>query len=211
MTHTDEQLHSKVADYYSIRLLEHGPTARGVDWKDRDSQILRFDMLRAVGDMDGASVLEVGCGTGHLLEFLESRGIATDYTGLDISPAMVDTARSSCPQGRFITGNLSALSPAKRYDFVLASGVFHVSLDVPDRDWWDYIRRTLQQMYSRCRIAMAFNMVTNDVDYRSPNLFYADPQETLSFCCDELSADTTLLQDYPLYEFTVYVYRPPSA
>jgi SAM-dependent methyltransferase len=51
---------------------------------------------------EGLSVLEVGCGTGHLLAVLKpSRGV-----GVDISPAIIDEARARHPDLEFICGDI---------------------------------------------------------------------------------------------------------
>ena len=45
------------------------------------------------------------------------------------------------------------------------------------------------------------------VDYQSDDLYYANMGETLEFCQKMLSRYVVLRHDYPLYEYTVYVYR----
>src|SRR4051794_16396855 len=47
-------------------------------------------ILRALGDLRGARVLELGCGDGGLLPYLVDQG--GEVTGLDISPAMTEVA-----------------------------------------------------------------------------------------------------------------------
>jgi hypothetical protein len=49
--------------------------------------------------------------------------------------------------------------------------------------------------------------MSDHVDFRSDDLFYSDAGETLDFCRRELGRFVTLRHDYPLYEYTVYVYR----
>ena len=58
-----------------------------------------------------------------------------------------------------------------------------------------------------CRSGIAFNLITDQVDFREPQLFYADPTETLDFCRRALSRHVVIRHDYPLYEYTTYVYR----
>ena len=57
---SDESLLRTVAAYYAGRLLEHGETARGVDWNSESSQALRFDtLLELCRGGDGFSLLEL--------------------------------------------------------------------------------------------------------------------------------------------------------
>ena len=62
---------------------------------DQDRQYMRF-LISA-----GARVLDLGCGTGDLLAALEpSLGV-----GIDLSPAMIDRARSKYPDLKFYIGD----------------------------------------------------------------------------------------------------------
>ena len=75
-----------VVAHYERRLAEYGPNARGMDWKDEDSQRLRFEILCDVCDLDGLELCEIGCGAGHLFDHLEERGTKATYRGVDLSP-----------------------------------------------------------------------------------------------------------------------------
>ena len=70
-------------------------------------------------------ILELGCGSGIVSEFLAGHG---DVTGIDQSPVGVQTARSRT-RGRFLVGVLPALPPDER-DFdlcVLTQVIEHFS------------------------------------------------------------------------------------
>jgi len=56
------------------------------------------------------SLLEIGCGGGYYSEILEAMVAGgVDYTGIDYSAAMVETARAAFPRQRFETGDATAL------------------------------------------------------------------------------------------------------
>ena len=68
---------------------------------------------------EGASVLEIGCGTGTLLNALRpSRGL-----GVDISPAMVEIAAAKFPSLRFRVADAEAFDPGERFDYVIVPDV----------------------------------------------------------------------------------------
>lgn len=74
----------------------------------------------------GMSVLEIGCGTGDLLDTLApSRG-----TGLDISPKMVEIARSKHPDLTFVVGDAQDLPLSETFDYVILSDVIGYLEDV---------------------------------------------------------------------------------
>ena len=65
----------------------------------------------------GASVLEIGCGTGDLLHALRPRrGL-----GIDLSPRMVEIARRKYPDLEFSVGDVEVLDIEERFDYVLLS------------------------------------------------------------------------------------------
>jgi SAM-dependent methyltransferase len=81
---------------------------------------------------DGARVLEVGCGPGHLSTRLGRHGI--DVTGLDLDPAMIARARANTDRagnrgGRrpsFLVGNVAALAfPDRSFDLVVSTLSMH--------------------------------------------------------------------------------------
>lgn len=195
-----------VARYYAGRLAAHGATPRGVDWNSAESQELRFTKLLTLchGDLD-ASMLDYGCGYGALAARLRSEGYGGDYVGFDLSPEMVHAAGLAQPltNGRF-TADPKTLRPA---DYVLASGIFNVRLDVATADWERHIRDTLDAMAALGTKGFAFNMLTRyaDADRMRPDLYYADPAAWLTYCMDRFSRDVAMLHDYGLFEFTMIV------
>jgi SAM-dependent methyltransferase len=67
----------------------------------------------------GASVLEIGCGTGDLLQAVQPRR----GCGIDISPRMVEIARGKYPGLEFAVGDVEALDIQERFDYVILSDV----------------------------------------------------------------------------------------
>ncbi len=207
---SDSVLGAAVVDHYENALRRHGPSARGMDWKDEASQRLRFAVLCEGCDLRDKSVHEIGAGAGHLVDFLAGRGIDAAYSGSDLSGKMVAAARARHPEVSFERRDLLRDPRLERFDVVLASGVFNVKLHHSDEEWWRYVRKMIHAMFALCREVTAFNLMTDQVDFRSETLFYANPADILDFCRHELSRYVTLRLDYPLHEYTVHVYRAPN-
>lgn len=62
------------------------------------------------------SILDVGCGTGSHARSLLDLGFSVD--GIDLEPMFVEIARSKCPEGTFIVGDMTRLDLPGRYDVV---------------------------------------------------------------------------------------------
>ena len=198
-----------VVAHYESRLREHGPTARGMDWRDERSQALRFAMLVDGLELAGRSLHDVGCGSGELYAFLRERGLDVDYRGSDLSEAMILAARARHPGVTFEHADLlhDELAPS---DVLVTSGLFHVKLAASEADWGAFVRDMVRRMFALCRHAIAFNLMSDQVDFRVPELAYTSPAETLAFCQRELSRQVRLRHDYPLHEYTVHVHREPT-
>jgi SAM-dependent methyltransferase len=195
----------RVADYYTGKLREHGPTHQGVDWNSADSQLLRFEQfMRVIPSGERVSVLDYGSGYGAFAEFLEDcDGVElAGYIGYDVSEEMVAIARerSSWP---FTTAR-DELTPA---DVTVASGVFNVRVDTDEETWRDYTLETIRELAELSRRALAFNMLTSysDPDRMTDRLYYGDPVFYFDWCKRNLSRQVALLHDYGLYEFTMLV------
>jgi SAM-dependent methyltransferase len=207
----EERILETVERYYSGRFAEHGTTARGVDWNSVESQEIRFAQLaRVCPTGQPFTLLDYGCGYGALLPFLRERGLAVDYTGFDLSAAMLEHGRA-CFAGedgvRFV-GSDDALEPA---DVVVASGIFNVRLDVDADSWHAYVLATVRRLAALSRRAFAFNCLTSyaDPERMRPDLYYGDGPEFFDFTKRELAREVALLHDYGLWEWTLTAWKAP--
>ena len=202
-----QRLKHSVLDHYESKLREHGPTARGMDWKDEASQQLRFELLCGICDLNGKSIHEIGAGAGHLCDFLLGRDINADYSGSDLSLAMVDEASCRHPEIQFDQRDILLDADLPTYDVIVCSGLFHVMLDNDEDSWWSFVCDVVRRMYGICHVGIAFNMITDHVDFRAEKLYYSNPGRMLDFCRSELSRYVVIRHDYALFEYTMYVYR----
>ena len=187
---------------YADRLERLGTTVQALGWRDRAQQYLRFEILANIDDLDGKSVLDVGCGFGDLLAYLMDAGKRIEYTGIDISPDMVSEAQSRYPSARFECLDLSQQKVEGQFDYVVESGVFNHKV----HDNEQFVRDMLSAMFDHCSLGVAANMMTSHVDYRDEYLHYYDPGEILEYT-RQLSRYAVIRHDYPLYEFTLFVYK----
>jgi len=73
-----------------------------------------------------ASVLEIGCGGGHLLELLPNR----DVVGIDISEKQISAARTRVAHGEFHVMSGEDLKLDRTFDFVVISETLNFAADV---------------------------------------------------------------------------------
>lgn len=197
----------KVTEYYTEKIHQYGATPQGVDWNSESSQLLRFEVLLRMADTGRPfTVNDYGCGYGALVDYLQTRGLSFQYTGYDLSTAMIAHAERrhrGRPNCRF-WGEEIHVPPA---DYTLASGIFNVKLDTAEKEWMDYITRAIGKMAEVSNRGFGFNFLSvySHPERRRPDLHYADPLYWFHYCKQNLSPFVVLFHDYPLYEFTLWV------
>ena len=189
---------------YNERLERYGKDPKTLGWM-KDRQEIRFEALTAVGDLGGCSVLDVGCGFGDLLGFLQKRGIEVKYRGWDINPDLVEIARDEYPGGSFDVVDISEYCGDIDADYVIASGVFNHEIS----DNTAFIRESLTTMADIANRGVAADFLSTYVDYMVEDAYYADPKKIFDFC-KNLSMRVSLRHDYLPYEFCLYVYSEDS-
>lgn len=206
--HKDEaNIHALVEAYYTDKLVTHGSTARGVDWKDTSGQQKRFNQLLRIVERDKPFTIgEVGCGYGALAPYLIAHGFDADYIGCDLSDQMITAARhlhGDLPKVSFVVGS----DVGRRTDYVVASGIFNVRFGYDDATWCNYVTTTVDQMARSARIAVAFNLLTGfaDTHRKEQRLWYPDPGEFLGGLIRHYGFRVALFHDYDLYEYTVAI------
>ena len=210
MSHLNESPQMKitlqaVGEYYSQKVVAFGATAKGADWRDEQSQILRFAELAKILKSDKyASVCDLGCGYGAFARFLRSSGHVGDYEGVDVSDKMIGKARQILGDDercRLILGD----RPSNKADYVCASGIFNVKLGADPVAWEQHICNLIDVMADNAVKGVAFNCLTaySDADLMQDYLHYASPSKMLEYCARKHSRWIELVHDYGLFEFTI--------
>lgn len=189
---------------HSIMMYGHDPQA--LYWANREVQELRFDVLLSCGVQRGDSVLDVGCGFADLYHYMRNQGLDVDYTGLDLSPDMIEAARDRSPELPLFQGELFDFNPPEQsYDWVLLSG----ALNEPLKDDGLYVREMLPRLYATCRKGLAFNLLNGDhawTERERYSLHAYKPDEIIQQI-NVLSAYTKLRTDYLQTDASYFVWR----
>ena len=72
------------------------------------------------------AVLDLGCGNGRLSKFLRTKNYTGEYVGIDISPRLIETAKKTFPNEKFIETSMTFLPiKSESIDLVIASASIH--------------------------------------------------------------------------------------
>lgn len=199
--------------YYEPRLYSQ---ARGKDdheivgWESREAQNLRFEVLYQNVPLRNRKLLDVGCGVGSLLAFLNERDPALaasgmEYTGIDILENMVREAKNRNPQGNFLTGDVfsSVLLKPASYDIVFSSGLFNLN----QGDNYDFFRKAFQKLCDLSKETVVLNLLHTRSSDKEDKYFYYHPDEVRSlvggFCGGEKNIQ--VIDEYLPNDFTMIV------
>lgn len=201
----------KLKTHYRQLLDKFGDSAESAQYSSRESQERRFEVLAQIADLNGASILDFGCGAGHLATFLTSKNVKFTYTGVDVVEEFFEIARKKSPAGsRF--GFLEDFAYEK-FDYVFISGVFNNKR----RGNRTFYQETLKKLFGMCTKGVAFNMMSLYVDYQAPGLFYESPERAFRFVKKELTPFVQLRHDYEVkpgvipFEFAIYAFKMPAS
>jgi len=203
MSSNDE---NKIAAIYNGRLKQGLPDFKTVGWGSKSSQYLRFKILSEIDDLKGAKVLDVGCGLGELYYFFEKNDFKIQsYKGIDISEELIKEARkrfSIEKKASFDYLNIDKVMGEGIYDYIFLSGSINLKME----NNLSFAKMALNRMYSLCRKGIACNFLSSYVDFSLAKDHHYSPEELFSYS-KKLSNRVVLRHDYPLYEFTIYIYK----
>jgi 2-polyprenyl-3-methyl-5-hydroxy-6-metoxy-1,4-benzoquinol methylase len=192
--------------HYKKLYEQFGDTPQAVQYSDEASQNARFQALIEIADLEGKSILDFGCGAGHLGTYIERQGINCSYHGVDILEEFIDLCRNKFPNSKF--GMIDSFDN-ERFDYIIISGVFNNKIT----DNRSFYQNTIKKLFKMCRHGIAFNLMSSYVDFFDENLFYEKPENVFSFMKTEVTQYVIIRNDYEVkkgvipFDFTVYGYR----
>lgn len=185
---------------------QYGYSPQALQWTSKQTMDNRFEALTRCLDFENKSVLDVGCGFGDIIPFIEKKTKKFDYLGVDLVEEIVLEARKQYPNYKFIVGDYFADPMKKKFDIVLTSGTLNGNLGF---ETLSFRLKVIEVMWRHANEVCAFNMLgshpqpRNDPGYL---VHYADSLEILSFCLT-LTPKLVFIQDYDPEDFTIVMCR----
>ncbi len=203
---------NSIKNYYEKTLLKHKEGHKAVNWNSKSSQYLRFKKICEVGNLQNKKILDVGCGLGHLVNYLNINKKKVDYIGIDISQKMISKARRlESKNKKFYCKDILKIKKSDlkllHADYVVNCGLFTVKDDFNSKEWWMIIQKILKNMYKLSKIGIAFNLMKFNVDYKDKHLHYQSIDKLIFFLEKNISKKIIIKNDYNLWEYTCLVYK----
>ncbi|MBI2442326.1 MAG: class I SAM-dependent methyltransferase [Candidatus Levybacteria bacterium] len=189
-------------DYYQSGIID--------GWEEHD-KVYNFGHLfkiakKAKMSLCNASVLDVGCGTGDIIPYLQKQGVKK-YIGIDIYKPALRIAKKKYPQETFVLidildttssssrtrrsrftvplkarlafGGKSGMTTNK-FDFVLSSGA--ISIKLKSLDNYEFLEAMVRKMWKMSRHGLAFNVLTDEDIAPAKHLFYYSIEKVRKLC-----------------------------
>lgn len=193
----------KLIQFYENHVEKYDNDVRSLAWGSRESQEKRFEIFSKHLELSTKSVLDVGCGLGDFKTYLGKNNIDCEYIGIDITKSMIDIAKKNHPDCRFYVGDIRQASLSnEKPDFVVASGIFNLTIEDHENFIWDSIKT----MFDLAKVGIAFNIMSVNAPIKNDDNFYADPVEYLEKCL-EISKFSMVDHTYMIHDFTVVMYK----
>lgn len=202
MNYSDKE---EIRSRYRSRLNKYGAGIEALASGTEERRTIRFDVLTKVGIVDGSSVLDVGCGFADYFDYANELGINIQYTGIDIVPELIQSAKNSKPEIDLEVRDLQESPyPPGSFDYVISSQVFNYRFSKQKNE--QLVKEMLKLMYETARHGVAVDFLTSYVDFQQDELFYYEPEELFRYS-KSLTKRVSLKHDHPLFEFCLYLYK----
>jgi SAM-dependent methyltransferase len=187
------------------RMLDiYGPySAEALHWKNETSQFLRYDIFSQIGELEGASLLDMGAGLGDLYGYLKKKGYRKiNYLGVEVLPDFVKSAKEKYPDARFLVGDLLSFKPDKKYDYVISCGALNVKIGDMER----LVKKAIKRLFDMCNTGCAFNLLSENARFKDSSLYNYNPLKIIKYCM-QLTPYITYRHDYLDNDFTIFMYK----
>ena len=189
----------QIRNFYDPWMDGTGSNASRLAWNNTYNQYIRFDILRKNIRLNDLSLLDVGCGFGDLLDYLNKNQIRIEYTGVDILKRTVLIARRLHPTATFYNIDIfKEDDQIKNHDIVFASGTFN--LDVGNND--EFIKRVIEVFHSKSNKYFCFNLLHERSEDKEKYYYYTSPKNILALLND-YPCEVKIVDDYLNNDFTV--------
>ncbi len=187
---------------YKNLLAKHGDDLKSIQMS-QDGQLFRFKKLLEIGDLNGKSILDIGCGRADLYDYLRHEIKDFKYTGIDIVPELTKVAQSKYPDANIHCRDILEDPIDDTFDYIFISMV--INNNIPNMEV--FAKQLLNVAFKMANVGLGFNFVSSYVNHKNPNGINHDPVEMFDFCLNELSKQVTISHHYQRCDVSVFVYK----
>lgn len=191
-----------IENYFNTNAIKHKQSIESLNWGSKRTQEIRFHIFSEIANLEGKSILDVGCGFGDFCTFLQKKlGLKIDYTGVDISKEIVTQAKAKNPDLEILHLNILE-EQIGQFDYVVGSGIHNIKLE----DNYGFFQTMLEKMFSLAKEGVATNFIYKGETEFDAHIFAYEQEKILSMA-QKLSPFLELRSDYLPHDMTLFLYK----
>ena len=174
-------------------------------WKPRtgDYEHTGWELADEINQLNPERVLDVGCGLSNYYEYLISKKFIGEYIGIDVSLEMLEISKLKFPKNLYMCGELEEIqAELKEVDFIVSSQTFNRKLHFSDN--YEEIESFIKSAVDIARHGVAFDLMSDHVDFFEEKHFYYSPERIFQFCKKEFKK-VNLFHDLEGFEFVIQI------
>ena len=192
-----------VRAYHNERIARFGvSSAKSLGWRDENAQGQRFEQISEIGNLNGKTMLDIGCGHGDLFNFIRKIYPRLIYCGLDQEEAFLEVALKRYggkSNTQFFLGDFSSVSLPK-YDYVVCSG----GLNYRTSDT-RHVFKMISKFFKASRVGLGLNILKS-VDFENGILVPYSKSQIMKYC-KKLTSNLVLKESENQNHFTLFLYQ----
>ena len=206
MDYNEKLVGEAITAHYETCLEKHKGSLLEVDWTNEDAANKRYQAFMShIPDSSGI-LLDFGCGTGRLSEYLwyPMRDTTLTYVGYDSSLNMVEEANNRYGSKFFHFPVGEELK--NDYKYTLCNGVFTEKRDASWIEMMDYVKSTLSMLLKHTRSTLIVNFMnfhSLPVEKQREEMFFVKLSQVADLCEYLGIKKYTIDASYLPYEFIV--------
>lgn len=192
-----------IKEYYNKNNQPNKPDYYLLGWESEAAQHYRFKALVNNLNLNEKKILDIGCGTGNFLEYIEQRFSNFEYTGVDILEHMIAIAKRKKLKGKFLCIDIFKENPFghNEFDKIFASGIFNINLGNNKK----FIIDALKLFDFISKETISFNLLYDKSPDKEDKYFYTSPDEIISLIKNNYpnNFNIKVIEGYLQNDFTV--------
>lgn len=205
-----ELIDPELVRFYRQRISEHGLSYQAMwgdvaAWKSAE----RFQPLLQLPIQDGDTLVDIGCGTGDLGQFLAAHGRKLRYVGIEAVPEFAAHARTATGAEILEADAFGQPEAIIEADWYVTFGTLNKSWSVrhlPGESDKERILGLIERLFAKARKGVAVSLTTDVVDRFKPGTVNIDPAEVAGrMKC--WTPHFSVFHGYSFYEFYAAAWR----
>jgi SAM-dependent methyltransferase len=204
----DIQSKKKIAKQYDELVEKHGFDRHSLHCDgaryDVTHQDFKFQfVMDQLAEKD--SLLDVGCGLGHLADYCGMQGWKGEYTGLDLSQKMVETTKKRLNMVNIFEKDILEGSYEKKHDVVASIATLQERPQFQEPVI--YLEEMINKMFEISTKAIVFDVFSNRfTDFENPNNLYVDPYLFIQTLCN-ITNNFIIFNHYNSYQMMIVMFK----